>query len=454
MTPRPFPIALVLALLLGLGAGAHAAQQQDTFPQLVQSADAALDRFDLETAEARYTEAVATGVAAGIDLRQIAEIERRLARVQGLRGAADAAIGTLRRSIERIETARGLKDPALVGCLEDLALRLRDRHEPKTALDLLRRALNLVPDEESTADAVRSVTPETEPMAATDLVRLRLLDAFVKIAEGSGDAASTLDGAQRRLAILARVRGADSPDLTLPLKQIAHALRSLGRPKEAIPYIRLWIEIHQKVRGADHPSIAEALEDLVTCQAESGALDDADATLARWTRILRGVADNHPNLVDCDEWGARILTLRGKHAEAADRLESALTLAKRAFWDRPQRLGAIALALARESRTAGRLERARASLEDARKYFATLGDDSAEALHLRLEEARLDLASGEPTRALAMLEATVVQLETRLGKSHRALIEPLEIAAQAYLQLGRGEDAERATQRARSIAGD
>ena len=365
----------------------------------------------------------------------VEDLERRLARVQGLRGTPAPAAATLRRALERLQKAPAAPVADRIACLQDLGVRAREAGDGAGALAAVREAMALVTDDAANAEATR----------------LLLLDLLVKAAGVAGDHTAVLEGATARVELLARISGPEHADLVLPLKQSASALHALGRDGEAIPRIQRWIAIVETIRGADTPGIAEGLDDLSQRQIAVGALDDADATIARWTRIVRRVTAEHPSLVDAGERAAQVLVLRGRHADAADRLEETLQHALHSMSDKPQRLGQVALALARACRAAGRMDRAREALAAASKYYGARGEVSIDGMLVAVESAQIALVDGKASEAKATLEASIAGLEQRFGAEHRVLVEPLELLARAYRVLDRPADAEAAEKRARAI---
>jgi tetratricopeptide (TPR) repeat protein len=397
------------------------AQDRAAYALLVQRAEAAIERFDFAAAEARYTEAIAAGEAAGVELHELIELERSLARIQGLREQPERSIATLQHAIARIDRATGSHKKDRLECICDLAIKQREIGAFAESLATVRRGLALVDSD----------------IEGAELLRLRLLDSLVRAAVVTADYPAQLEGTNQTIEVLTRMGAADSGDIVLPLKQASQALQSMGRDREAIPVVERWIRIHEKIRGADNPGIAEALERLVSCQIASGELDDAQRTVGRWKAILDKAQTDHPNLVDNLVWGARIMTLRNRPGEAADLLEEAMARGRTALWNNQLRLGGIALSLARASREAGRLERARQTLEDARKYHRAYAEGSFEALQIAIESAQLALAEGSPGEAVTTMEAAVKTLETGGSKQHPALVEPLRILSRAYAALDR-----------------
>jgi LuxR family maltose regulon positive regulatory protein len=235
--------------------------------------------------------------------------------------------------------------------------------------------------------------------------------------------------------------------------------RTLTRLLDTIDMISLGF-----MYGVDN-KIKEAIQ--VCSQARDVALEDnqiflaAQATeglaLAQYYQgHLRASAQSCQQVIDLAAQGtaqpplaaAGYVELAGAHIEwndlekAADLLDEALALCRQ--WGIVQTLNEAYTAQSHLFQIIGDIESAWEALEKARQFSSMEGNQSMVNFRLATQQARLDLAAGEPERVVRWVEGTRAAFASSAGGQHlpAAFVVTLQTTlARAYLAQDRAEEA-------------
>ena len=275
------------------------------------------------------------------------------------------------------------------------------------------------------------------------LLRARLLDTLGGIHTQLGlyDEARPL--LAEALAIRERLRGPDHPEVAETLVRLG-ALARLSGKEDAVPLFRRALAIRVASLGPETPEVAEVLNDLGTALAVQGRLDEAETTLRRalalqerlWGGRDRRVAKTLHNL-------SGVALYRGRLDDSERLLRRALAIREAVLPADDLDLAGSREALALLLRKRGRPAEAAALLErlaaTAEKVYGPAHPELAKTL-LNLGLVRADLGDDEAARRL--FERALAIDERSLDPGHPQLIRALAVLADLHFEHGRYAEAE------------
>jgi tetratricopeptide (TPR) repeat protein len=275
------------------------------------------------------------------------------------------------------------------------------------------------------------------------LLRARLLDTLGGIHTSLGLFAEARPLLAEALAIRERLRGPEHPEVAETLVRLG-ALARLSGQGDAVPLFRRALAIREARLGTESPEVAEVLNDLGTAFAAGGRFDEAEATLRRtlalqerlWGSRDRRVAKTLHNL-------SGVALYRGRLDECEGLLRRALAIRERALPADDLDLAGSREALALLLRKRGRPAEAAALLErlaaTAEKVYGPAHPELAKTL-LNLGLVRADLGDDEAARRL--YERALAIDERSLDPGHPKLIRTLAALADLQFKHGRYAEAE------------
>jgi tetratricopeptide (TPR) repeat protein/two-component sensor histidine kinase len=303
---------------------------------------------------------------------------------------------------------------------------------PPTARELLRRGTDRLGKE----------------LRDQPLLRARLLDTLGGIHTSLGlfDEARPL--LAEALAIRERLRGPEHPEVAETLVRLG-ALARLSGKGDAVPLFRRALAIREAGVGPESPEVAEVLNDLGTSLAGNRQFDEAETTLRRTLTLqerlwggrdprvaktlhnLSGIAFYRGRLDDAERLLRRCLAIR-EAALPADDLDLA-----------GSREG-LALLLLRRGRPGQAAALLELQVPIAEKIYGPEHPELARVL-LNLGLARVDL--GEDAAARRLLERALAIDEKTLQPDHQQLVQTLAELADLHSSHGRYAEAEPLFQR-------
>ncbi len=341
--------------------------------------------------------------------------------------AAGLAATALQARRARQEAARA---DAAAHFLEDLFQASdprRAKGTPPTARDLLRRGADRLGRE----------------LHGQPLLRARLLDTLGGIHTSLGFYDEARPLLAEALAIRERLRGPEHPEVAETLVRLG-ALARLSGQGDAVPLFRRALAIREARLGPESPEVAEALNDLGTAFAAQGRFDEAEAALRRtlalqerlWGDRDRRVAKTLHNL-------SGVALYRGRLDDAERLLRRALAIREATLPADDLDLAGSREALALLLRKRGRPEEAAALLERLaatfEKVYGPAHPELAKTL-LNLGLVRADL--GDDAAARRLFERALAIDERSLDPGHPKLVRALAALADQHFEHGRYVEAE------------
>ncbi|MEZ6194699.1 MAG: tetratricopeptide repeat protein [Planctomycetota bacterium] len=419
--PSPFLRVLVLLLVV---APAVLAQRDDSAEARFERGKKAFDRMEVEGAREELEAALAVTEGPLAAPRKL-EAERLLGLIaQYAQRTADAVTWNT-RALATLTGIEGVKSPALVPLLVELARSLKDDGQLPESLAPLERALVLL------APAAET---EGERIAA---IRFDL----ARSAKLAGRRELALDNFLLYLAAREKALGPDSGDLAYPLEQIAALQIGLGRKKDALATWERWMALFEKLKGPKSPALCRGLDATSRLRIALGDADGAEKDVQRWLSLLLKVTVEHPEIATAEHRFSMLEDARGNHEEALRHLDAALLQTRKIRGPGALAFGKFQLDRADLLRRMKRLDEALAAAETGCAILVKkrAGDDVEVVLGF-LERGRVHLDREEWDLAAADFRRVTGSWERIGGPKHPALAEPLGFLATALEKKG-GEEA-------------
>jgi len=426
------PAAVEAARRRGLGSAAQLARRLagdlDSITAKALARDPAaryptVDALGREVRRALAGEPVEAGPAGA--LHQVGRLVRRHRRivasaalvVLALAGGLIAAARQARRAEQEATRA-----DAVARFLEDLfeaADPRRARGQPPSARDLLQRGTERLGRE----------------LRDQPLLRARLLDTLGGIHTELGlfDRARPL--LAEALAIRERLRGPDHPEVAETLVRLGR-LAQLSGQGDAVPLFRRALAIREARLGPEAPEVAATLNDLGTALAAQGRFDEAEATLRRTLALQEQLfGGRDPRVAKTLHNLAGIAYYRGRTDDSERLLSRALAIREAALPKDDLDLAGSREALALLRQKQGRPAEAAALLAP---LAATLERVYGPA-HPRLADALLNLglaraALGEDAAAQQLLERSLAIDERLHEPGHPGVVRALAALADHHFE--------------------
>lgn len=347
-------------------------------------------------------------------------------------------LGLLYHQTERLQLAGPLYEQAV----EILVDTLGERH-PWTLsllhnLAAFQRSVGRYAVADSLFDILVSmeseVAPET-PNAAAGLAN----QAMTRWLRGRYDAADT--GYVRALEILEAALPPDHPAITLRMLNLAELRMDQGRHDDAIAILQDMQR--RRVQRAGPEGATRATQYIGVALRRAGRYEAAQQALEEALRARRQQLDApDAQLAIALEELAFLHRGRGDLTAAGDRLREALAV-RRAVEGGERGLAETLTRLAGILRAQGSLPAARAALDEARTIVAgSLPPDGVYSAMIELEQARLQLAEGDPQGALDGVDRLEPWFARQYTEDHYRRGELGAVRGEALVALGRLDEAE------------
>lgn len=275
------------------------------------------------------------------------------------------------------------------------------------------------------------------------LLRARLLDTLGGIHTQLGLFGEARPLLAEALAIRERLRGPEHPEVAETLMRLG-ALAHLSGQGDAVPFFRRALAIREAGGEPVSAEMAEVLNDLGTSLAAQRHFDEAEATLRRSLAVQEKLWGNRdPRLAKVLHNLGGIAYYRGRTPEAARLLERALAIREGALApDDPDLAGsreALALLRRAQKRPAEAARLLERQLPVAEKVYGPEHPELARIL-LNLGLFQRDLGQDVPARRF--LERALAIDEKTLAPGHRQLVQTLAELADLHVEHGRYAEAE------------
>lgn len=267
----------------------------------------------------------------------------------------DEAEPLIRESIERGRRILGDRHPHVASMMNNLAYLLLRKRQPDEAIELMQQAVAL---------QTELMGPD-HPRVIESSVNLGGLLASI----GRFDEAT--DVMQEALTHARQVLGDTNPNTLRLMNNLGGVLIQQNRLDEALPILIDVLALKEQIQGKTHPDTIRTMVNLATVYDQTGREADA-AELYRKVYGARSdaLASDNPERIRAAMYLAPVLLKLGENAQALGVLQAELPGAK-AVWtqDQPDQLASFLVLLARAARGEGDLERARATLSEARSLI-------------------------------------------------------------------------------------
>ncbi|MBW4697476.1 MAG: CHAT domain-containing protein [Aphanocapsa lilacina HA4352-LM1] len=232
------------------------------------------------------------------------------------------------------------------------------------------------------------------------------------------------------------------------------SLQAAGRFAEAIVLGRRRLELLEQTLGAEHPQVADSLNNLAVLHGVQGDYAEAEALFERTLALReRAFGPTHP-LVAKGLYGlAMLYGARGNLTEAQPLAERALAIRRQTLGaDHPQVAKSLhGLAMLLMARGAGDTAAEGYFLEALAVWKKTLGAEHPEAARSLHGLAMLCRLRGEVERAEALFLRVRAIWEKAYGPDHPDVARSLHSLAGLYLDQGRLDEAEPLFRRAFAV---
>jgi CHAT domain-containing protein/tetratricopeptide (TPR) repeat protein len=219
-----------------------------------------------------------------------------------------------------------------------------------------------------------------------------------------------------------REGSADTKDViaAVLLDRLAGVYLSLGRSTEAHELQQRAQDLYLAHYGPDHEATLSAASNLATTMWEVGRREEVVALERDTVRRRQAISDVRPrNALITRNLLAEHLLLLGRLDEAETEFRAALVVWHEKFGQRDPDALDVRYFLARIAIERGRLQEARATLEDVCQAYETLGDTYEGApQHCRQRLAGVLWQLGERERAVDMLGDALAGFETRIERGY------------------------------------
>jgi CHAT domain-containing protein/tetratricopeptide (TPR) repeat protein len=177
------------------------------------------------------------------------------------------------------------------------------------------------------APSFSQTTPVVTPDQTTVLKEAEELNQQVIKLYGQGKYREAIPIAQRSLAILEKALGADHPDVANSLNNLALLHKSQGNHLAAEPLFKRSLSILEKVLGADHPDVANSLNNLALLYKSQGNYPAAEPLYKRALAIReKALGADHPDVAQSLNNLAALYRAQGNYPAAEPLFKRSLSL--------------------------------------------------------------------------------------------------------------------------------
>jgi len=280
------------------------------------------------------------------------------------------------------------------------------------------------------------------------LLRARLLDTLGGIHTSLGLFEEARPLLAEALAIRERLRGPEHPEVAETLVRLG-ALARLSGKGDAVPLFRRALAIREARLGPESSEVAEVLNDLGTAFAARGRLDEAEAALRRTLAIQERLwGSRDPRVAKTLHNLSGVALNRGRLDESERLLRRALAIREAALpaddLDLAGSREALALLLSQRGRPAEAVRLLERQVPIAEMIY---GPEHPELARILLNLGLARVALGEDASPRQLFERALAIDEKTLQPDHRQLVRTLAELADLHSSHGRYAEAEPLYQR-------
>lgn len=302
--------------------------------------------------------------------------------------------------------------------------------------------------------AVRVV--EGLPLSAErDRTLDRLLGAWASCEDAQGRNADVEVLFRQQLALRKRLYGAEHPYLAESLNNLAVPLLRQGKAAEAEPLIRQALAIEQKFLGSEHLLIAHSLRNLAESLRHQHKYAEAEPYSRQALTLFRKLPSNENRALALSITQlATILHVQGKYAEADPLYRQALVIQQKLLGPEHLAVASTIAALADVGRSMGRYSEAEVLLRRVlgirQKLLGADHLDIADTL-TALGDVIDRIGMGRASEREGFFRQALNMYRNLLGSEHPAVARSLNNLAYSLASSGKGSEAEPLYRQALSI---
>jgi tetratricopeptide (TPR) repeat protein len=270
-----------------------------------------------------------------------------------------------------------------------------------------------------------------------------LLDRVGTYFHGRGGYADARPLYERALAIREKAPGAEHPDVANSLNNLASLLSDQGDYAGARPLYERALAISEKALGPEHPDVANSLNNLAVLLKDQGDYGAARPLYERALAIReQALGPEHRDVANSLNNLAVLLKDQGDYGAARPLYERALAIREQALGPKHHLTAYSLQNLGTVLKNQGDFEAARPLYERALAICQeALGPEHPNTNRTRCNLSRLLLLIGHLTEAFALSETALSTHDKVLGRDHALTKDSAGVTADALDALGRTEEA-------------
>jgi tetratricopeptide (TPR) repeat protein len=237
--------------------------------------------------------------------------------------------------------------------------------------------------------------------------------------------------------------GADHPDTSLSMHNLAIQYSEAGRRAEALQLTEEVVQLQKSRLGADHPDTLLSMHNLANRYSEAGRRAEALQLTEEVVQLLKSrLGPEYPDTLGSMHNLAIRYSEAGRRAEALQLTEEVVQLRKsRLGEDHPDTLTSMHNLANRYSEAGRRAEALQLTEEAVQLLKSKLGADHPDTLRSMHNLAIRYSEAGRRAEALQLTEEVVQLLKSKLGADHPDTLRSMHNLAIQYSEAGRRAEA-------------
>lgn len=260
----------------------------------------------------------------------------------------------------------------------------------------------------------------------------------------SDDYAGAEAAYRRALEIWRTALGADHPKVAMAMNNLALVVHVRGDHAEAKRIFEELIPLRRRLLGDEHPDLQVSLVNYAKLLHDMRHLDDAESVYRDALAVGRkALGDDHPQIATTLADFAGVLAKQGRLDEALECAERSLAIRRRVFGEEHSSVAASLAYLGEVREARGERETAGRLYEQALENLRHSGEGQPRTADALEKLGLFRLRTGEPTRALPLLEKGLAIVRERLPASDRRVARAESALGECLTKMGRLDEAEK-----------
>jgi CHAT domain-containing protein/Tfp pilus assembly protein PilF len=305
----------------------------------------------------------------------------------------------------------------------------------------------------TTLPGIAQSLPPTPNLENGELAEAKQLDQQVINLYSQGKYQEAIPLAQRALTIWEKVRGKDHPDVANGLNNLAVLYRQQGKYDGVELLLQRSLAIWEKARGKNHPDVAISLDNLAGLYESQGKYTQAKPLYQRALVIReKALGKDHPDVAISLNNLAGLYESQGKYAQAEPLYQRSLVIKEKVLGKDHPGVTTSLNNLAVLYRQQGKYAEAEPLLQRALTIWEkNQGKDHPSVATSLNNLAGLYEIQGKYDEAVSLYKRSLAIREKVLGKDHPDVAISLNNLAGLYDRQGKYEEAEKSYKRSLSI---